>query len=367
MIALVATNLRRRLGRTLLTATGIAVGVATIVALLSLTKGLQESAGEMVHLGRADLGLFQRDASDPTTSVLPLGLVQRVKALPEVRDATGIQLLIEAVPSHPEAVVFGADPRGFLVKRLVMTSGQPAGAGQVVIGDRLAESAHLKPGDRLRIKRRSYEIAGVYHSGILFEDGGAIAPLPLVQRLSGRTSTEVTTIAIEAEPRASAKQIARVVKRAFPGVLAIGTPEEAARAGANAVLIGKAALLIVVLALIVGGLGVANTMVMSVLERQRELALLATVGWSRSQLATIVMGEAIAVSLLGAALGLGLGVAAAEALAHALGLSDFVAPVFAPWGMGRGLLVGVLTGVIGGLYPAWRVTRLAPAPVLAGA
>jgi ABC-type antimicrobial peptide transport system permease subunit len=41
--------------------------------------------------------------------------------------------------------------------------------------------------------------------------------------------------------------------------------------------------------------------------------------------------------------------------------------VFAPWGMGRGLLVGVLTGVIGGLYPAWRVTRLAPAPVLAGA
>ncbi len=60
------------------TAAGIAVGVAAIVALLALSDGLNQTAGQLVHLGRADLGLFQKGASDPTASALPLSLLPRV-------------------------------------------------------------------------------------------------------------------------------------------------------------------------------------------------------------------------------------------------------------------------------------------------
>ena len=77
-----------------MTAAGIAVGVAAIVALLALSAGLNRTAGQLVHLGRADLGLFQRDAGDPTSSVLPLALLPRVKAQPEIVDATPLQLVV---------------------------------------------------------------------------------------------------------------------------------------------------------------------------------------------------------------------------------------------------------------------------------
>jgi uncharacterized membrane protein YbhN (UPF0104 family) len=92
MLGLIVANLRRRSARTSLTAAGIAVGVASIVALLALSAGLQRTAGQLVHLGRADLGLFQRDAGDPTSSVLPLSLLPRVRAQPEIVGATPLPL-----------------------------------------------------------------------------------------------------------------------------------------------------------------------------------------------------------------------------------------------------------------------------------
>ena len=79
MLGLITANIQRRRARTNLTAAGISVGVAAVVALLALSAGLNQTAGQLVHLGRADLGLFQREAADPTTSVLPLSLLRNVR------------------------------------------------------------------------------------------------------------------------------------------------------------------------------------------------------------------------------------------------------------------------------------------------
>jgi putative ABC transport system permease protein len=151
----------------------------------------------------------------------------------------------------------------------------------------------------------------------------------------------------------------------FPGLSAISDPSEAIRAGANSDLISKAVLLIVALALIIGALAVANTMLAAVLERRRELALLATIGWSGSQLAGLVLGEAVAVSILGTATGLVLGVAASGLLPSALGLQSFISPDLTAWGLGRASLIGVAIGVLGAVYPIWRVTRMWSAVALA--
>jgi putative ABC transport system permease protein len=73
-----------------------------------------------------------------------------------------------------------------------------------------------------------------------------------------------------------------------------------------------------------------------------------------------VLGEGVGVSLVGAAIGLLLGVIGSDLLTRVLAVSQFVSPQVTAWGLGRGLLVGVAIGVLGGLYPAWRVTRLDP-------
>jgi putative ABC transport system permease protein len=326
MLGIIAANLRRRASRTLLTSMGIALGVATIVALISVAAGLKRTAGDLVHLGQADVGIFQKGAADPTASVLPTSLAARLEKRPDVSAATPLLLLIESIKSQPQAVVFGADPE--------------------------------------TIKKRTLRVSGIYHAGIFFEDTGAIMPLTQAEQIAKRPG-EATTIAVTLAPNVRASAAKKALTRDLPSLQIITTPDDAARAGANSVLIGKGEILIAALALIVGGISVTNIMVLSVLERQVELALLSTVGFSPRQIAWLVLGEGIGLSLIGAAIGLVLGTAGAALLVKALDVSAYVTPDITAWGLGRGLLVGIAIGVFGGLYPAWRVTRLSPARALA--
>jgi ABC-type antimicrobial peptide transport system permease subunit len=135
VLALIVANVRRRMARTSLTAAGIAVGVAAVAALLALSAGLDATAAQLVHLGKADLGMFQADASDPTASLLPLSLLPRVRNEPFVSAATPIQLVTGAVARDQSAFVFGLDPKGFVAGRLVFSAGSGLHAGAADIGD----------------------------------------------------------------------------------------------------------------------------------------------------------------------------------------------------------------------------------------
>lgn len=189
--------------------------------------------------------------------------------------------------------------------------------------------------------------------------------LQQARQITGRPGEETDVIVrLATGVRASAAQ--RAIEHRFSGTQVISDPEQALRAGANSTLISKAILVIVVIALIVGAFSVTNTMAMSIMERQRELGLLSTVGWSPGRVACLILGEGIAVSILGAAAGLVLGVIGGGLLIRLLGVSTYISPSVTAWGLGRGLLVGVAIGVLGGIYPAWRVTRMKPLKALAG-
>jgi putative ABC transport system permease protein len=365
VLALVVANLRRRVARTFLTAGGVAVGVAAVVALLGLSAGLNNAASQFVHLGGADLGLFQRDAGDPTSSVLPLSLLPRVRAQPEVSQVAPIQLLIDAVHGASGAIALGFASDSFPAHQLVVTSGHGMIRGHALVGDLLASQLHLHPGSIVRIGGRRLPVAGVFHTGLSYEDSGAVLTLSDAQRIAGRSASEVTTFAVKLMPLTPAERAEHQLTHAFPGLVPIGDPGEAVRAGSSTVLISKAVLLVVVLALLIGGLAVANTMLAALIERRRELALLATVGWSAPQLGALVLSESLAVSMLGTGVGVLLGLAASKLLPDALGLGGFISPALTAWGVGRAALIGVAIGTLGAIYPIWRVTRMRSVVALA--
>jgi putative ABC transport system permease protein len=293
--------------------------------------------------------------------------VGRLRGLPEVAEATPLLLIVEGIGDVPAAVVFGAPPESFFSRQLVIVGGArpTSGRGEALVGDRLAARLRLAPGSVLEVKRHAYRVAGVYHSGILFEDSGAVLDLGAAQRLLERPGEE-TNVIVRLSPNTRADAAAKAIERDFPGTQAITTPQQALRAGANGVLISKAILVIVAIAIIVGVIGVTNTMAMSIAERRGELGLLSTVGWSPGRVASLILGEGIAVSVLGAIGGLLLGVVGGDLLVKVLGVSGYVSPSVTAWGLGRGLLVGVAIGVLGGIYPAWRVTRMTPLKALSG-
>lgn len=367
VLRLVVTNLTRRKGRTIATAIGIALGVATIVALLSIGTGLQRTAAQFVHLGQADFGVFQSGVQDPTASIVPVALAQRLQKRPDVAAATPLLLVVEGVRQDPAAVVFGAEPGGFFAQRLIVSQGaRSLGPGRILVGDQLAGRLGVRPGDTMRVKRRPFRVAGIYHTGIFFEDAGAVLDLRTAQRLTRRATGDATTIVVQMAPGARQSVVEQAVRRAVPGTLVIGTPEEASRIGANGELVGKTETIVATLALILGGLGVTNTMAMAVLERQRELALLSAVGWRRLRIASLVLAEGVLTSVLGAGLGMLLGILGADGLGRALAVSSVVSPQVTFETIWQALAIGVAIGILGGLYPAWRGTSVSPLRLLGG-
>jgi len=355
---LVVRNLLRRPGRTSFTAAGVALGVGLIVALLSITAGAKKTADQLIHVGRADFGLFQAGASDLTLSRLPSSLARSVAREPGVAATGRIYLYVTNA-----GLVFGFARGEFPAQRLVITRGGRWADDEALVGDARARSKHLRPGDTLSVGRRRFRIGGVFHTGDPFEDGGIVLPLGVVQRLAGRPG-DVTTISVAVSLGARPRDVARRLEHDFPGTTAVTEPGQVVKIDTSSRVIISTGWIISLLALIVGGIAVTNTMAMSVFERIREIGILRAVGWRTSRIAALIVSEALAICLLALAVGLALGYAAAQvfsdnAAAGPLLQPDFTAGVFA-WGLAFALGVGVL----GAAYPAWLAVRLTPVEAL---
>jgi len=285
-------NLRGRPGRTFLTALGTALGIATIVALLAVVGGVRQSAGSLVDLGPSEFGLFQSDAADPTTSILATNLIPQLDRTPGIAAATPLVLLVNDLPKAPGAIVFGANAHGFLTGGLVFNSGRSyRSGGEIVVGDTLAAQLRIALGQHLTIAHRRLLVVGIYHNGIAYQDSGAFVSLGTAQAISGRQG-EATTIVVKLDPATKPSTAQRTIARRFPGVEVISDAQQATRAGVSGELISQFGLVIVVLALVIGGIGVANTMLMAVTERRSEFALLSAVGFSGPQIAGRVIEQA---------------------------------------------------------------------------
>ncbi|HEY3018136.1 MAG TPA: ABC transporter permease [Gaiellaceae bacterium] len=359
-VSLVWRNLLRRPARTALTAAGVALGVGLIVALLSLSTGVKKTAEELIHVGRADFGLFQADVSDFSRSLLPESMAKRVGEVSGVAATARLKLFASQVGGRNAFFVFGLEPDEFVWRRLVLLEGRAPHGEEALAGDR---SRH-RLGDELEVTRgRRFPIVGIYHSGDAFEDSGAVLPLRVVERLARRPG-EITTVAVAVQPGLRARTVAARVERRFPGTVAVYEPGQAIKVDTSSRLIVDTGWIISLLALIVGGIGVTNTMAMSVFERVREIGILRAVGWRSWRIAVLIVSEAIGISLLALGVGLGLGVLAAQEFSDHTSTSGLVQPDFTAGVFAWGLAFALGVALIGAAYPTWRAVRLTPIEAL---
>jgi putative ABC transport system permease protein len=325
--------------------------VGLIVALLSIANGVHQTANDLVHVGRADFGLFQSDVSDFTRSLLPESLATKVAADPAVAQVAKVKLLVS-----DGRLVFGLDPSEFAYRRFVILQGR---RGDVLAGDHSGKNV----GETVRLEGHRFTIDGIYHSGDRFEDLGLVLPLHTVESLAQRPG-EITSIGVTIKLGENAHTVARRLERGYPGVVAIDEPGKAIKVDTSSRLIITTGWIISALALIVGGIGVTNTMAMAVFERTHELGILRAVGWRSRQIGGMIVSETIAICLLALGVGLGLGVLAAEAFVAHSALDGLIAPRFTAGTFAWGLAFALGVGLIGAAYPTWRAVRLTPIEAL---
>ncbi len=386
VLRVASVGLRTRRVRAALSALGVAIGIAAMVAVLGISDSSKAGlVAELNELGTNLLTVAPGQTFLGADAQLPEAAVRAVRNLSSVRSAAAVTTVSNAsVRRNPfiEAAetsgitAYASDPQ------LLSTLG-----GHVVRGRFLDAANERYPLAVLgavaarRLGVGSLTVAGrpvqVYLDDIWFTVAGILGPQPLApeieraaligypiaHRLFG-TSSHATMLYVRADPERVTEAdslLGATADPQNPENTTVSRPSAALQARADAqstltaVFLGLGAV-----ALLVGGVGIANVMVISVLERRPEIGLRRALGARAVHIGVQFLGESVLLSLLGGVVGIALGAAATAAYASFQGWI-LVVPVLAVAG---GVAIAVLLGALAGLYPAVRAARLAPAAAL---
>ncbi|GGZ14992.1 ABC transporter permease [Streptomyces inusitatus] len=389
---LASVGIRSRPLRAALSALGIAIGVAAIVAVLGLSSSSQ--AGLLAEIDRLGTNLLKatngqtlsgkeaqlpREAParlsmlDPVEQVAHVGTVADAKAyrspLVPATHTNGLQ--IRAASLNLPSVIATGIAHGRWLNEASAT--KPV----TVLGATAAQRMGIDrvyPGQRVWLGGQWFYVAGILRPAVLTTeiDTSALIGYPAARQYLNHTGVSngkpadghPSTVYVRAvTERVGAVQsvLARTANPKAAGEVDVSQPSDAltARAAAegafNSLFLGLGAV-----ALIVGAVGVANIMIISVLERRSEIGLRRALGATRRQIRTQFLAEAVALALIGGAVGVTAGVAATAVYAKTQGWA-VVIPVESWVG---GIASAILIGALAGLLPAIRAARLSPTEAL---
>jgi ABC-type antimicrobial peptide transport system permease subunit len=356
-------SLWQRTIRTLLTMGVIGLTVGAIMALDGMTRGMAQSMGSALG-ANTEIMLRQADISDTSLSAMDERIGDKIAALPEVQYVNGIMFTAIILPENNGfLILMGYNPEDYAIRRFKIIAGQPISTNrQIMVGNAIAKSLKKGVGDSIELSGVRFRIVGVYESGVGWEEMGGVATLRDVQSLSGRPR-KVNMYSVKVKDPTRAEEVVQKINASFPEVSASLTGKFAEEMpdmkSSNAMMNG-----ISFLAILVGGLGVMNTMLMAVLERTREVGVLRALGWRRRAVLGLILRESLLLSVLGGLLGIGIAFGLSYLLAQVPQIGNMLEPLW-EWDIfARALTIAFFLGLIGGLYPAYRATRLQPVEAL---
>ena len=364
-LTLVFINLRRHRLRAAIGVAGIAFGVAAMLTILAIVTG---AIGMFQRILSSDSHylVFERNVSDLFFSSVTAEQVAAVRARPEVAEAHPMLFGIVTAAGHPVITYFGieaADPRLARAEWLAGTREAFGRAeGEVFLGSRAAEFLEARLGTELEIGRSRFRVAGIFRTENGFEDGGVFLPLAAAQEFFHR-GTASSVVAVKLDDQARGAAFKQGIEAALPGIVALENREFSS--GYNSFkILNLTAWAVGLCAFALGGLGVANTMLLSVFSRIREIAVLRVCGFSSMQVAVLIFAEASTVAALGIALGLGLGFALLAGVERVPQFNGYVQATVQPLVLLGIVVTALATAVLGAIYPARFASRIQPAEAL---
>jgi len=359
-------SLWQRITRTMLTVLAIALTIGGIMALEGFMGGFTDMFNASMA-SDAEIMIRQADIADTSLSAIDERVGDKIAAMPEVQSVSGLIFSAVVLPeSGSFMLIEGLAPNEYGIRRFTIIEGKPlSGNRQIILGKQAADAMHTGVGETIELQGSRFRVVGLYETGTGWEDSGGVISLRDGQNLVGR-SRKVTMFSVKLHDPAQAEMIVENINATYPeayATLAGDFVDQMPDMEASDAMIWA----ISFLAILVGGLGVMNTMLMAVLERTREIGVLRALGWRRRAVMGMILKESILLSIIGAAAGVLVAFGLAALLNIAMGSMMQGADFQAVWTLEifmRSIILALLLGSLGGLYPAFRATRLQPIEAL---
>jgi putative ABC transport system permease protein len=371
--AFVAKNVFRRKTRSTLTVIGLAVAVAAVVSLFGISDSFSKQFKALYARRGVDLIVQSVGSKQELNNGLPVSLGDRIAKLPGVGAVMGGLMDVVSFPDRdlPSVIINGWAPGSPLFKELhILPGGWLLTANdhkKVLLGQVLAANLGAKVGDKIPLYGEHVEVVGIFDSKEVYESGSIVALLSDMQQYMNRPGQVTGFIVRAAAPKdASPEQkmalIAELRARIDaldPSIAAIPTDEYIDSVGP--IRLSRAVAWVTsAIALLIGGIGMLNTMVMSVYERIREIGTLRAIGWGKLRVIRMILVEALLLSIVGGAIGAVAAVLLTHALSQFRQTAGLIQGTVPPMVIIDGFLLALAVGVGGALYPAWWVANLRP-------
>ncbi|HLC92973.1 MAG TPA: FtsX-like permease family protein [archaeon] len=376
MIKLSFSNLFRRKTRTALSVSSIAIGVAAIIVLVSLVDGFTGQFDEVISQFKGIM-VIEKGAGDSTLSRLDESYKQKIESIAGVRTAIPeIWVLPDKVDgkaisanSFTPPVIYGLDiqeyfstnAKGWITEIDKGTSIKSSDTGWVLIGKKVAEDYGKFVGSTIKVNEKTFRV-----KGILKGDSDAVSTIIAMNLADARDAAgfdaqKVSTFLVILTDSSLDKQVSSLIELKYPDDLQTFTQADLSEQFNS--IIGNLRLLAIVIALIssvVAGIGIANTILMSVLERFKEIGALKAVGWANSNIVKMILYEAAFLGIIGGLSGIAIGYGVDMLLASVVGVRYSISPGLLAWSFGFAILLGLIAGI----YPAFYASRLSPIDAL---
>ncbi len=365
LLRLILTNLLRHRVRSLISVAGIAFSVAAMLTVVTILQGAVGMFSNLLS-NDSEMIVFERDVSDLFFSSVPQDAVEQIASWPMVARANPVLFGIVSSAGHPIVTCFGITAQDPRIERATWIAGSESEFGRddsgVVLGQRAADFMDAGLGGRVDIGHSTFRVVGIVKTANGFEDGGVFMPLGAAQKFFHKEGTS-SAVTIKLRDKSDVSAVKELARTRFPNLTTLENAEFT-RSYSQFKILKATAWAVGACGLLLGGLGVANTMIMSVFTRIREIAILRVNGFSHTQIGSVVVGESAMVSVTGALSGLAVGSGVLYALKFVPALDGYIDPSIHPILMLVVAVLALLTGAAGAAYPAAYAMHVKPVEAL---
>ena len=336
-------NIRRKKLRSTLTMLGIIIGVATILTLLGSTAGLASAVNDQTNQYMYDVVISPSSSSG--SYLMDSQTVSKVENLSNLYGFREVTVFSEEINGSTVTVGGTSDWNQVKIK-----SGTPG----VVINHAVADKLHLGVGDKIKIKNNELTITGISNEEQVDEDVLGI----YINQTIAKQMADNKISAIYARTNGDPKTVAENVEKQVNEVSVTTKSEKVAEVQEWS---SKAQLfmgIIAGIALIVGIISVINTMMMSVMERTKELGVLKAIGFTNWELKGSILFESGLLGFFGSIAGIILGIAGIVIIAKMLNFTEYIPEMIPLWLVGSVIVGSTILSILAGLYPAIRASKL---------